>query len=270
MTSRAALTISEIVISVMHHVGGLRKDSLIGQVRLNISQLSTEPPIAKWYRLNPRLGKVDKEGRPPRGELSVEVQARFAAALQRLHAERPAARVAIVSHGDTIRYAMAFFLGLALDLSLRLQLDPASVCAVAWGDVLHPAGEFEVQGGDGTAHAVRVHGEGDRVVAEGEVGVVVQLVLDPGDVQDERGGCEVRVETVAAGEPVAVQRPAGQLGQPVLDLLLRQRCDGHGAASFPQVPGGVRGFSLPRPAPAGAPASRGAPAPHPPRLRSSA
>jgi probable phosphoglycerate mutase len=87
-------------------------------------------PLPQWRHYNRRRCEV----RPPGGELSVEVQARFAAALQRLHAERPAARIAIVSHSDTIRYALAFFLGLALDLSLRLQLDPASVCAVAWGD----------------------------------------------------------------------------------------------------------------------------------------
>ncbi len=54
-------------------MGGLRKDALIGQVRMSISHLTTDAPIKKWYRLNPRLGKVEKEGRPPRGEICVMV-----------------------------------------------------------------------------------------------------------------------------------------------------------------------------------------------------
>src|SRR5690606_34254535 len=103
-----------------------------------------------------------------------------------------------------------------------------SVCPVGGGQVPYSAGELQVLGRDGAARAVGVHGQGHRVVAEGEVGVVVEFLLHLGDVDDHRGGGEVRGEPVGAGEPVPVEGPARQVGEAVLDLLRRQRFDGHG------------------------------------------
>jgi len=81
---------------------------------------------AAWRRFNSfRSGT-----RVPGGELIAEVQARAVAALDTLRERHPDAMVAVVSHGDVIRAALAYYLGTPLDLMQRLEIDPASVSTV--------------------------------------------------------------------------------------------------------------------------------------------
>lgn len=78
--------------------------------------------------------------RIPGGEMAVEIQARMVAVTERLRKESPNARVALVSHGDPIRYLVAFYLGIPIDLALRLEIAPASVSEVEvadWGAKVH-------------------------------------------------------------------------------------------------------------------------------------
>lgn len=72
--------------------------------------------------------------RVPGGELMVELQVRMVAGMERLRVAHPDQTVAIVSHGDPIRTALAHYLGMAIDLYPRLAVDPASVSIVAIGD----------------------------------------------------------------------------------------------------------------------------------------
>lgn len=72
--------------------------------------------------------------RAPGGELMVELQARVAGkieALVRLHEEQA---IAIVSHAEPIRVALAHFLGIALDLALRIEVSVASVSVIECHD----------------------------------------------------------------------------------------------------------------------------------------
>jgi probable phosphomutase (TIGR03848 family) len=69
--------------------------------------------------------------RIPGGELMVEVQARMVAGLLNIQQEMPRAVVAVFSHGDPIRTAMAYFAGVDLDNFRRLRVDPASLSMVA-------------------------------------------------------------------------------------------------------------------------------------------
>ncbi len=74
--------------------------------------------------------------RIPGGETMLEVQARVAGLMLALRSELPGGRIALVSHADTIRAALAHFLGLPMDFFLRLALDTASVSVLAledWG-----------------------------------------------------------------------------------------------------------------------------------------
>jgi probable phosphoglycerate mutase len=64
---------------------------------------------------------------PPGGEHPALVQARMVTELCRLRDAHPGAAVAVVGHADPLRAALAFFLGVALDLARRIELDPASV-----------------------------------------------------------------------------------------------------------------------------------------------
>lgn len=72
--------------------------------------------------------------RIPGGETLLEVQARVLGLVARLREERPGERIALVSHGDVIRVAVAAFLGMPIDLLERFDIQPASVTAVAVTD----------------------------------------------------------------------------------------------------------------------------------------
>jgi probable phosphoglycerate mutase len=72
--------------------------------------------------------------RAPCGEGMLDVQARVLHEIGRLRQRFPEGHVAVVSHADPIRGALAYLLGMPLDLFLRLRIDPASVSAARVGD----------------------------------------------------------------------------------------------------------------------------------------
>ena len=65
--------------------------------------------------------------RVPGGELMLEAQTRMVAGLQRLAGQHPQQTVAVVSHSDLIKAAVAYYAGIPLDLCQRLEISPASV-----------------------------------------------------------------------------------------------------------------------------------------------
>ena len=83
-------------------------------------------PQQAWRRFN-----VFRSGtRIPDGELMLEAQTRIVGLMLRL-AERHANRtVALVSHGDVIKAALCYFLGMPLDLCRRIEIGPASLSIV--------------------------------------------------------------------------------------------------------------------------------------------
>jgi probable phosphoglycerate mutase len=87
---------------------------------------------ARWRRWNEHRG----EARSPGGESMLEIQSRVVSELLRIADAHPDQTVAVVSHGDPIRAAMAYFLATPLHLVLRIAIDPASVSVVRieeWG-----------------------------------------------------------------------------------------------------------------------------------------
>ena len=72
--------------------------------------------------------------RPPGGEMMLEAQVRIVGAIEHLRATHPEQSVALVSHGDVIKAALAYYLGLALDAILRFDISPASVSTLVVGD----------------------------------------------------------------------------------------------------------------------------------------
>jgi len=83
-----------------------------------------------WRRFNTFRSTT----RPPGGELMAEAQLRMVNQLESIRQQHPEQSVAIVSHGDPIRAALTHFLGVPLDLALRLEIDPASVSVVQLAD----------------------------------------------------------------------------------------------------------------------------------------
>jgi probable phosphoglycerate mutase len=85
-----------------------------------------------WKRFNMVRGFV----RPPGGELMIEVQARMVRRLDCLRQQHPGETVAVVSHADPIRAAIAFYLDIPLHSLLRFDISPASWSVVdltEWG-----------------------------------------------------------------------------------------------------------------------------------------
>jgi probable phosphoglycerate mutase len=65
--------------------------------------------------------------RIPGGELSTEVQARVVSGIHKLNDRYPDQTVAVISHADVIRTALAYYAGVHPDMMNRFEISPASV-----------------------------------------------------------------------------------------------------------------------------------------------
>jgi probable phosphoglycerate mutase len=72
--------------------------------------------------------------RPPGGEMAFETQARVVRKIHELAARHRDQTVAIVSHGDPLRLAIAYFMGIAIDMLLRFEIHPASLSVLELDD----------------------------------------------------------------------------------------------------------------------------------------
>lgn len=84
---------------------------------------------ALWKRIQQRPG----DARFPGGEAIRDGQARILQSIELIAGHHPRQVVAVFSHGDVIRTAVAHLLGLHIDLYQRLQVSPASVTAIVVG-----------------------------------------------------------------------------------------------------------------------------------------
>ena len=69
--------------------------------------------------------------RIPNGELIVEVQQRVVAFIDRVRHDSES--LVLVSHAEPIRAALAYYLGVPIDLALRYDVDPASLSVIELG-----------------------------------------------------------------------------------------------------------------------------------------
>lgn len=89
----------------------------------------------RWRNWNARRA----EATPPGGEAMIDVQERVIAHLRQIALAASDMVIAMVSHADVIRAAVAGVLGLSLDRILSFDVDPASVTRIAagpWGERL--------------------------------------------------------------------------------------------------------------------------------------
>lgn len=80
-----------------------------------------------WRRFNSDRGNT----RAPGGELMLETQSRVVVELEWVRGRRPNEAVAVISHGDVIKAALAHYSGVHLDLFQRIEIAPASVSIVS-------------------------------------------------------------------------------------------------------------------------------------------
>ncbi|HUB34383.1 MAG TPA: histidine phosphatase family protein, partial [Bryobacteraceae bacterium] len=97
-----------------------RQDADFAEVRfgqwegVKIGELDQREDLRRYYQFRSGV-------RPPGGELLGEVQTRVVRKLQALAAVHDGTEVAVVSHGDALRSALAFYLGIPLDMILRFE-----------------------------------------------------------------------------------------------------------------------------------------------------
>ncbi len=70
-------------------------------------------------------------GRTPAGESMLQVQGRVVGEIERLRRQWPDEHIALFSHGDPIRSAVMYYLGMPLDLLHRLEVSTASLSVLA-------------------------------------------------------------------------------------------------------------------------------------------
>ncbi len=80
-------------------------------------------PDPRWQLWNRFRGLA----RTPGGESMIDLQSRMVAFLQQLWEGNPDATIALFSHGDPLRSAILYYLGMPVDFIHRIELSPASV-----------------------------------------------------------------------------------------------------------------------------------------------
>jgi len=100
----------------------------------SFDSLADDPQWSAWN--NSR-----STSRPPEGETMLEAQARIVHAMERLRRSHVGRAVVLVSHGDVIKAALLYYLGMPIDSYARLEVSPASISTLVVGDwgskVLH-------------------------------------------------------------------------------------------------------------------------------------
>jgi len=111
-----------LTIEVRHGLGELDCGDWAGR---GLQELKEEElwPVIQVYPGGARF---------PGGESIREAQARMVAELDGIRDHHPGQTVAVVSHSDPIKLAVAYYTGLPLDLFQRLTISPASVTALTF------------------------------------------------------------------------------------------------------------------------------------------
>jgi probable phosphoglycerate mutase len=95
----------------------------------SFDELAADPDWPDW-------NGARSQGRTPGGESMAQVQARVARCVDRLIQQHPDETVALVSHADVLKTALAHALGLSMDFHHRFDISPASLSVLvagSWG-----------------------------------------------------------------------------------------------------------------------------------------
>ena len=93
----------------------------------SMADLDRDP---RWHRFNAQRSTT----RAPGGDLMLDVQSRMVDELEELRVRHSGETVAVVSHQDSIKAAIAHYAGIPLDLFHRFEIQPASVSILRLAD----------------------------------------------------------------------------------------------------------------------------------------
>lgn len=91
------------------------------------AELNGDPLWSRWNHVRSQVT-------PPGGEGMADAQSRIVSHMQDMAQANDGTTIAMVTHCDMIRAAVAWILGLSLDNLLRFDVDPGSVTRLAMGD----------------------------------------------------------------------------------------------------------------------------------------
>jgi len=149
----------------------------LGEVRYGEWQGAELKELYK-HELWPGVQFYPSGTRFPGGETLGEAQMRMVATLDGLRAQHPKGVIAVVSHADIIKLALAYYIGMHMDLFQRLEISPCSVSALFFTRM------------------------GPRLLAYNDTGALEHLKPKP-----EEPKAETQAQPEAAGQPAA--QPAG-------------------------------------------------------------
>ena len=113
----------------------------------------------------------------PSGETLGEAQARMVATLDSLRARHPKGTIAVVSHADMIKLALAYYIGVHIDLFQRLEISPCSLTALRFTPM------------------------GPRLLAYNDVGSLEYLKPKPEEAHREKQAKQVEAGVAEAAQP---------------------------------------------------------------------
>jgi probable phosphoglycerate mutase len=109
----------------------LRLVEQVGEVRYGEWQGAELKELYK-HELWPGVQHYPSGTRFPNGESLGEAQMRVVQALDGLRAQHPKQIIAVFSHADLIKLAIAYYVGMHIDLFQRLTINPCSLTALAF------------------------------------------------------------------------------------------------------------------------------------------
>jgi probable phosphoglycerate mutase len=140
------------------------------------------------HELWPGVQHYPSGTRFPGGETLGEAQVRMVAALDSLRSRHPKGIIAVVSHADIIKLAVAYYIGMHLDLFQRLEISTCSVTALAFTKM------------------------GPRMLAYNDTGSLEHLKPKPEEPKAEQ---QATPESAGTSQP-APQEAAAEAAQPEL------------------------------------------------------
>ena len=103
------------------HVSDALNEVNFGQwTGMNIDSLHHDPQWELWNASR-------SCSRPPGGEMLVEIQSRMVDKIEVLRCAHIDQHVALFTHSDTIRATLSFYLGIPVDMCIRIAVDPGSI-----------------------------------------------------------------------------------------------------------------------------------------------
>ena len=154
----------------------------LGEVRYGEWQGAELKELYK-HELWPGVQFYPSGTRFPGGETLGEAQMRMVATLDGLRAQHPKGIFAVVSHADIIKLAIAYYVGMHMDLFQRLEISPCSVSAIFFTPM------------------------GPRMLAYNDTGSLEHLKPKPPEQPKEEAQAQP-VEQAAAAAPERTTEPA--------------------------------------------------------------